>query len=183
MSTMLNFKLTHYLVVQCQGTKEWLVYGDYTNAVTLPQQDVAWDPLMYRPLGEPLRVVLRQGDVLYVPRGVMHEAYCGPAESLHLTISIAPLTLADLLVTAIKQHAALNERFRARVPLGTGRGDFGRVGASVRAELFDLASSMDVVAMLTKYDDEIRLPVDVVAPSRLAAVAARLQDQAGRRNP
>ena len=54
-------------------------------------------------IGEPvLEAVLEPGDVLYMPRGTIHQAYCSPGDhSLHVTLSTNQFnTWADLLEVA-----------------------------------------------------------------------------------
>ena len=54
-------------------------------------------------IGEPvLEAVLEPGDVLYMPRGCIHQAYCSPGDhSLHVTLSTNQFnTWADLLEVA-----------------------------------------------------------------------------------
>lgn len=67
-------------------------------------------------IGEPvLEVVLEPGDVLYMPRGTVHQASCVPgAHSLHVTVSTNQFnTWADVLELAIP---AAIERAVAEIP-------------------------------------------------------------------
>jgi ribosomal protein L16 Arg81 hydroxylase len=111
-----HFDITDVFVVQLAGKKHWRIYDHYTNKSELPLSDAQWEPGRFDPLSPPREFELGRGDVLYLPRGVMHEAFCTARESMHLTISLASLTYADLLRKAIATAAAGNIELRRRVP-------------------------------------------------------------------
>ncbi|MBL8208082.1 MAG: cupin-like domain-containing protein [Blastocatellia bacterium] len=124
------------LVLQVAGRKHWRVFE---APVKLPLQ--APPPLpfedhrtLYRTRGavrseELMRelagasalreeFILEQGDVLYLPRGVPHEAWTSAPSSVHLTVGLHVLTWTDLLAVALGQVANQDERFRRALPLG-----------------------------------------------------------------
>ncbi|NWZ35949.1 RIOX1 oxygenase, partial [Brachypodius atriceps] len=74
-------------VLQLEGKKHWRVYKPRTDAEVLPQFSSA--NLTQAELGEPvLETVLEAGDLLYFPRGFIHQGDCLPdAHSLHITVS------------------------------------------------------------------------------------------------
>jgi ribosomal protein L16 Arg81 hydroxylase len=70
-------------------------------------------------LGEPSQVVeLGPGDLLYLPRGTVHQAETGARPSLHMTVGIYPSQWVDLLVNALSVTAARDPRFRRSLPPG-----------------------------------------------------------------
>eukprot|EP00775_Hariotina_reticulata_P000580 gene580-859_t len=72
-------------VVQTAGTKSWRIYGP-RNGYRLPNQPSG--DLEQDNLGDPvLEVELSVGDVLYLPRGAVHQAVAAGSDSSHLTIS------------------------------------------------------------------------------------------------
>uniref|UniRef100_A0A4W6EIH7 Bifunctional lysine-specific demethylase and histidyl-hydroxylase n=1 Tax=Lates calcarifer TaxID=8187 RepID=A0A4W6EIH7_LATCA len=74
-------------VVQLEGKKHWRVYNPRTDDEVLP---VLSSPNFNQAdIGRPiLEVVLEAGDLLYFPRGFIHQGDCLPdAHSLHITIS------------------------------------------------------------------------------------------------
>ena len=117
-----HFDNTDVFVVQVAGSKAWTLHRDYTNQAPLPDPDSPWDPEKYRPLGPGETHTLRVGDVLYVPRGGMHSARCTDEESMHLTLSLAPLSMAALLEREIHRLAAGEAALRRRVPWSAGGG-------------------------------------------------------------
>ena len=80
-------------ILQLAGTKHWTVYG---SPVRLPYTD----EMVGKPGGPPvdpdfaasapvLDTELRPGDVLYVPRGAVHEARAAPGgASVHVTVTV-----------------------------------------------------------------------------------------------
>lgn len=78
------------IVLQVQGEKAWNLYAP---RVSLP----GW-PHAGEPLGDPLEeLLLRPGDLLYLPRGTGHQAQARSGPSLHLTLGLHPPTWAGVL--------------------------------------------------------------------------------------
>jgi hypothetical protein len=88
------------LILQVQGEKLWRYWP--TPPVPFANNRTPWEsqPL---PPEEPRTQMMRPGDVLYVPRGILHDAASqGTQSSLHLTIGLLGQSWGDAL------HAALN---------------------------------------------------------------------------
>ncbi|KAK9802556.1 hypothetical protein WJX73_001613 [Symbiochloris irregularis] len=72
-------------VCQTQGSKRWRLYKPWQGLAlpALPSPD--FDPA---DIGDPIMdVTLQEGDVLYMPRGTVHQAVAQSSDSIHLTIS------------------------------------------------------------------------------------------------
>ncbi len=81
-------------ILQLAGRKTWRIYGQHVRFPTAPP--VA--PVAPAEAGRPRRVLeLAPGDLIYLPRGVLHDANTGDEPSLHLTLSIELLTWRDVL--------------------------------------------------------------------------------------
>jgi lysine-specific demethylase/histidyl-hydroxylase NO66 len=65
-----------------------------------------------------LEVDLHPGDMLYVPRGFVHEAEARDSASLHITVDVHVRTWRDLLEDALAAMADRNPRFRRSLPPG-----------------------------------------------------------------
>lgn len=146
-----HFDITDVFIVQCLGAKQWRLFDDYSNRVDLPLADTNWDPDRFRPSSIPDPLTLSAGDVLYLPRGVMHEAFCTDHESMHLTISLEPLTVAGLIASELQRIGALDVRFRQRVSWSVdddSRGANEPIEALVRECLDTLSGGLDVAALL-----------------------------------
>jgi JmjC domain len=146
-----HFDITDVFIVQCLGAKAWRLYDDYSNRIDLPLMDTNWDPDRFKPSSQPPPITISAGDVLYVPRGVLHEAFCTDQESMHLTISLTPLTVADLIARELQRVGAGNIRFRQRVSWEVedeGESAIERITTLVKECVGELAASLDVAAVL-----------------------------------
>jgi hypothetical protein len=144
-----HFDGTDVFVVQCLGRKHWRIYEHYANKAELPLADTRWEPGRFEPSSPPRHFALAPGDVLYLPRGVMHEAFCTDRESMHLTISLASLTFADLLQKAIGSAAAADVELRRRVPWSaTDDGERERLAGLAKDRLLRIALDSDLSGLL-----------------------------------
>src|SRR5690606_36663792 len=85
---------------------------------------------------------LEPGDVLYIPRGWIHEAKTEDGSSLHVTFGIHAPTGRDLLRTAIDALCRVHPEFREPLPFGYLRRpvDFGQL-SSVLDRLIELVGA------------------------------------------
>ncbi len=109
-----HFDPHEVFVLQLEGFKTWRLYG---CARPLPLMDERFE-LARHQLGEAREVRLEPGDLLYIPRGFVHEAFTSECASLHLTVGINVYRWADLLQEALMRAARRDERFRASLPPG-----------------------------------------------------------------
>lgn len=140
---------THYdthdvLILQVQGEKLWRYWP--TLPVPFANNRTPWEN-QPPPTGEPLTQMLRPGDVLYVPRGMLHDAASqGAQSSLHLTIGLLDVSWGDALRTALEIVEAQDPRYRQSFP--TWRLTEGGVSADiVRDAAQRLASLGDLSVM------------------------------------
>lgn len=123
-------------ILQVDGSKHWRVYD---SPVALPDRS-----LPYKEQGSPAGTLLYEldlvaGDLLYLPRGFIHEALTSEQRSIHVTLGITGFTWRDLLSEAI---AGCREdvRFRRNLPPGFASADEGR--SALAAELQELAAEL-----------------------------------------
>jgi ribosomal protein L16 Arg81 hydroxylase len=91
------------LVLQVAGEKRWLVYDP---VLELPLKSQRYSAALGAH-GEPTSdVTLRAGDVLYLPRGWLHEARTSSTDSLHVTLGIAQYTWLDAVKDALAECEA-----------------------------------------------------------------------------
>lgn len=110
-------------VLQLEGKKHWRVYSPRTDTEVLPQFSSA--NLTQAELGKPvLEVVLEAGDLLYFPRGFIHQGDCLPdAHSLHITVSSYQRNswgdlLEKLLPAALQMALEEDVEYRQGLPMG-----------------------------------------------------------------
>jgi Cupin superfamily protein len=87
-------------VLQVSGEKRWLVYEP---ALELPLRNQKYKAEMGGP-GEPVHdLLLRPGDMLYLPRGWLHEALTSDSDSVHLTVGVNVVTWLDAFKAALDE--------------------------------------------------------------------------------
>lgn len=100
--------------LQIEGEKRWLVYPP---VLELPLKQQKYVPAMGEP-GEPVMdVTLRAGDMLYLPRGWLHQAMTSDVPSLHLTVGINVATWRDAVREALDEAAREEIELRRGVAL------------------------------------------------------------------
>ena len=94
------------LVIQLVGSKDWRVYQNVPVPFPYPHEQVGKQglPVPTEILEGPtaLLTTMRPGDVLYMPRGFVHEASCSRQLSFHVTVALAThdWTLAGMMSMA-----------------------------------------------------------------------------------
>jgi ribosomal protein L16 Arg81 hydroxylase len=115
-----HFDSHDVFILQISGTKDWRIFG---SPVHLPLPGMSMSQKT-ADLGQPEHEVrLREGDLLYIPRGFAHEARTTTTHSLHLTVGITVPKWIDLLTAALSDLATRDERLRRSVPVGLMEGE------------------------------------------------------------
>jgi hypothetical protein len=84
--------LHEVFAVHCEGEKVWNVYENRAEAPVRSLDFEGAQQVIDRAKGGvAMRVTMRPGDLLYIPRGFYHDATASSEASLHLTFSVAPL--------------------------------------------------------------------------------------------
>ncbi|ADO71930.1 cupin domain-containing protein [Stigmatella aurantiaca] len=107
-----HFDIMDAFVLQVEGSKVWQVRGPQVT-LPLPDEHTATSSESLPPVL--LEQELKRGDVLYIPRGFVHEARTAQTHSVHLTLGLQAVTWSDLFVAAIAA-ARRDERFRKGLP-------------------------------------------------------------------
>jgi hypothetical protein len=100
------------IVVQLEGAKRWRLFGP-TRINPLHRDTEAPEPPADEPVEE---IVLRAGDMLYLPRGWWHAVAATEGRSLHLTCGLQTTTGADLLGW-LSDRLRTSETVRAHLPV------------------------------------------------------------------
>ncbi len=173
---------THYdshdvFVLQVHGSKHWRLYN---TPVELPYRRQEFQPEEHATGEVTAEFVLHQGDMAYVPRGLMHDARTTGAESLHITLGVLFTSWTDLVVEALGLHGLSDAQFRKGLPVGFARADFDRSAA--RAQFRELlrrfAEGASFDAALEHYIDDLvdtrqpLLPGQIEQVHRLASINA-----------
>lgn len=146
---------THYdlhdvFAVQCEGEKVWQLYA---NRADNPVEPVASGGEEAQRAIDAARgpraaaVRMRPGDVLYLPRGVYHDALAQDGASLHVSFAVAPHSgraVLDLLAAAALRDPVV----RAYLP--DGRDDAG----ALDAHLGEVAARLAAIVTSRGFRDE-----------------------------
>lgn len=114
-------------VLQVSGEKLWRLYD---VAVDTPYRGEGFQRNVHKVGQKRAEFVLRPGDCVYVPRGLMHDANTsGDEPSLHITVGLIVKTWADLMLEAVSQLMVEETGFRRSLPVGHAHHDFDRTDA------------------------------------------------------
>jgi hypothetical protein len=137
---------THYdthdvLVLQVVGEKKWRLFPG--QPVPRPTRRTPW-PGNLTPAGEATELTLKQGETLYVPRGVLHDAAAqDDAASLHITIGLMDPSFATVLRLALDLLEETEPGLRESFPtwrLAEGPGTLAALAAPLAAKLAEPAT-------------------------------------------
>lgn len=111
---------THYdphdvFVLQLRGSKQWRVGARAADSPMAFLMSESFPPMS----GECTHILMQAGDVLYLPRGTLHDAVAADELSCHLTIGLHPKTYLDAILAAVTLAAGQNPKFREHLPLGS----------------------------------------------------------------
>jgi hypothetical protein len=81
-------------VLQISGRKHWKIFD---SLVELPHQSQPFHPSMYAPSTPVLELDLEPGDLLYLPRGLVHTTQTLDEASAHVTLGISIYTYIEML--------------------------------------------------------------------------------------
>ncbi|MFI0914209.1 cupin domain-containing protein [Streptomyces abikoensis] len=132
------------VVLQLDGAKRWRIYGP-TRSYPLDRDTEEPVPPTSEPIAD---LVLRPGDLLYVPRGWWHAVSADQGtRSLHVTYGLQPHTPTNLIAW-IGEKLLAHEEFRADLPRLAPPGEQAAFLARIR-KLLD--EQFDDPHLLTRY--------------------------------
>jgi ribosomal protein L16 Arg81 hydroxylase len=146
-------------VMQVMGSKHWKVEK---NRRALPGREASMES--DREIqGEFYSFTLKEGDVLYMPRGYVHAAECGSEASMHVTMGMYPDTWDQLISAVLKTVVLQDDSLRMALPYGyMKRGEQGMVNRI--AEVMRKAANPEFLAQVVEqFRDEIvqKAPLDI----------------------
>lgn len=108
-------------VLQVEGTKKWRIGGKpVTNPTNEYAPEIDIDP--ESPIT--MEFELEPGDMLYIPRGVVHSAYAQEGPSLHVTLGALAYNWSHLFSSALEYMHMIDPDFRRSLPTGFAKPGF-----------------------------------------------------------
>ena len=152
------------LVLQLHGSKRWRIHQE----VKWPRRPMAGALPREFIKAAPQDLTLTPGDVLYLPRGFVHEAASMETASLHLTLSVQAATWANVFERLVELDEGLSE------PLPVGFWTGAAAQASDRATVARIAGGMGQSSGLNRAMNEILnrvlIEADMPANGQLARI-------------
>jgi ribosomal protein L16 Arg81 hydroxylase len=109
-----HYDVHEVFVLQIAGRKRWQLYEPL---LPLPHRTQLFRPEIYTAQPPMAEIDLNAGDLLYLPRGVLHSTTTAESFSAHVTIGISVYTWADLIKELLS--SAINEEdMRRALPPG-----------------------------------------------------------------
>ncbi|MGZ3497571.1 MAG: cupin domain-containing protein [Vulcanimicrobiaceae bacterium] len=139
------------MLLQIEGSKRWRIYR---SGFELPLDDDEKQRFKaVKPaLGEPiLEIDVHAGDLLYLPRGFMHEGKAGDGFSMHLTLGLYSVKWFDVLKEALTE-GGFNESFLRRTIATTSSPNF--TAAELQAILQSVFSEARLAAAAERLERE-----------------------------
>ncbi|MBS3903727.1 MAG: hypothetical protein KGZ39_00190 [Simkania sp.] len=126
------------LILQIEGEKIWKIYDQHVQ-FPIVYEDTPFFDTLNAPMYE---VHLKPGDLLYLPRGYVHEALTAKEYSLHLTVGIHVVTWMDFLMELAKEENILRKALPRQVLCTNG---YNQIQEEVRQALESLCKDQDRV--------------------------------------
>ena len=141
-------------VLQVMGSKRWFVHSTETN-LPLRGQDFVSDDVAKAPVAE--EFVLKSGDALYIPRGLIHSARTGDETSLHITLGVTAFTWADFFLEGVAAAALESHALRRNLPIGFAARSFSATEREriCQEQLQVLLSGLDRAQLWQYFEDEV----------------------------
>jgi ribosomal protein L16 Arg81 hydroxylase len=136
-------------VLQVHGRKHWRLFGSPVR-LPLPGQPFRRDDL--DPIEATDEFDLNTGDLLYIPRGLLHEAVSTEDSSLHVTVGVLSITWAEVILAAVEMVIERDSRLRESVPPRLIADETSRHQAEQQCAILLDAMMRDISPHLTVHD-------------------------------
>ncbi|MEQ8399035.1 cupin domain-containing protein [Thalassobaculum sp.] len=168
-----HFDTMDVFAIQITGEKTWNIYdgrfreATFTAGIRPADFTVEQHNRMRGKVAQ--RITMRPGDILYLPRGVYHDALATDSASLHLSFGVSPqvgFTVVGMLASEAPKH----EFLRKRLPHFEDREELAGYLAAVGDHLKTMLSDPGFVDYLSGYlrDRTFEKVTDYRLPDRAA---------------
>lgn len=102
-------------ILQIAGKKSWRLYDSFFNLPLSSQSISKADSDRYLTTTPDSEIELLPGDLIYIPRGFVHDTFTTDSTSIHITLGVFPHTRIDLLKKMF-EATEMKEEFRKFLP-------------------------------------------------------------------
>lgn len=158
-------------LLQLEGSKKWTIYGAPLSLPLVGQPHIATE---HEPGAVQMEFVLEKGDLLYLPRGVIHEGRSGNDVSVHATIGIQVRRWSDAVIEAAARLFLQDPEFRRALPADIGDPSFDAAAASRHLAflLRRLADAADTAGTIDHFARDFVVARKPLVPGQLRQLAA-----------
>ncbi len=155
-------------ILQIKGNKKWRLYGD--NPVVLPHKLMPFEKGKYQhgPIAE--EIMLNEGDLLYIPRGVMHDADTLDEMSIHITTGLIGYTWTDMIIEGILDLSKKNPELRKFVPSDLMNGKKG--GEEFKEEFKNIFNQIKNSLLLDEMVNRLRKEMNRTQKNNIKGILA-----------
>lgn len=108
-------------IIQVHGKKRWRIYQKALDRPTKDHHNIDSTDEYGAPTME---FDLNPGDLVYIPRGVVHEAVTSDDQSMHITLGALAYTWADTLPDILRTISLADSEFRKSLPIGFANNNY-----------------------------------------------------------
>jgi len=145
-----HFDQTEVFVLQVLGSKQWRTEATrrvFPRTEEFDSGDTEMGP-------DHNEHDLHQGDLLYIPRGFVHDARSVDEPSVHITLRAEPPTWEDVLKATVKLAADKNEALKRALPIGFLNRSSDELASGLAARLAEIAAGEHLTDATNLFADE-----------------------------
>lgn len=154
-----HFDMHEVFALHLIGEKKWKLYEKrLENPINNEQFQNMLEPDFCRRNCGNIKeeIIMKPGDVLYIPRGQFHEALASSDSTAHLTFGITHAIGHDFL-SLVYEEAMSDPAFRSNFPLPTDGGKAREQWIkSLSNKLFDIAKDRNIANRIEKFSENFR---------------------------
>jgi ribosomal protein L16 Arg81 hydroxylase len=141
------------IVLQISGNKIWKFYE---NSVELADANLKFEKDGFEAGKVIQEITLEQGDLLYIPRGLTHDAYTAESHSLHVTTGFLGYTWSQYLIESIVHLSKQDSNFRKFIPLGAIYSSDEQYKESLKLLLAQITKELESKTGLNRFESALK---------------------------
>ena len=135
----LHYDTHEVIVLQVSGTKNWRICD---NPLPLPHEEQQYSHALTDSANVIAELTLHPGDMLYLPRGYIHDASSTDTTSLHISIALRTRALREVALVGLKRELMASAPMRKMAIFDQHATPAAMAG--LRSQLHELAERIDL---------------------------------------